>query len=72
MICRNLERAEEAKNEIIKESGNDQIYIHIVDLSNLHDIQKFVQSFKEQYDKVNVLVSIFIIFFFFFFFFKII
>ncbi|XP_040439995.1 dehydrogenase/reductase SDR family member 12 isoform X1 [Falco naumanni] len=56
LVCRNKERAEVAKGEIVTETGNHNIFFHIVDLSNPKEIWTFAEKFKNEH-KLNVLVN---------------
>ncbi|KAM6179098.1 dehydrogenase/reductase SDR family member 12 [Rhynchocyon petersi] len=56
LVCRDPDRAEGAKSEIIRESRNQNIFLHIVDLSDPKTIWKFVEKFKEEH-KLNVLIN---------------
>ncbi|XP_064360954.1 dehydrogenase/reductase SDR family member 12 isoform X5 [Dromaius novaehollandiae] len=56
MVCRNKERAEEAKAEIMTETGNQSIFLHILDISNPKEIWKFAEKFKNEH-KLNVLIN---------------
>ncbi|KAI4809745.1 hypothetical protein KUCAC02_018610 [Chaenocephalus aceratus] len=57
MVCRNKDRAEEAKVDIVSESGNTEVYIHIVDMSETCKVWEFAEAFKEQYKSLNVLIN---------------
>ncbi|XP_060050861.1 dehydrogenase/reductase SDR family member 12 isoform X3 [Erinaceus europaeus] len=57
LVCRDQERAEGAKAEIIRESGNQNIFLHIVDLSDPKKIWKFAEDFKQEH-KLNVLITV--------------
>jgi len=57
MVCRSEERANAAKADIIKESGNENVHVHIVDMSATADVIKFAQKFKEEKQQLNVLVN---------------
>ncbi|XP_033961153.1 dehydrogenase/reductase SDR family member 12-like isoform X2 [Pseudochaenichthys georgianus] len=57
MVCRNKDRAEEAKVDIVSESGNTEVYIHIVDMSETRKVWEFAEAFKEQYQSLNVLIN---------------
>ncbi|XP_055398203.1 dehydrogenase/reductase SDR family member 12 isoform X2 [Bubalus kerabau] len=54
LVCRDHSRAEGARAEIIQESGNQNIFLHIVDLSVPKSIWKFVENFKQEHT-LNVL-----------------
>lgn len=55
MICRSRERGEAAQQAIIAASGNDNVHLHLVDMSRQQDIQDFVGGFAP--DHVDVLVN---------------
>ncbi|XP_056277710.1 dehydrogenase/reductase SDR family member 12-like isoform X2 [Pseudoliparis swirei] len=57
MVCRNKGKAEEARSEIVRESGNTEVYVHIVDMSETHDVWEFAEAFKSQYPALNVLIN---------------
>ena len=38
ILCRNKERGEEARNQIIEETKNEKIYLHVVDVSESKQI----------------------------------
>ncbi|XP_063553694.1 dehydrogenase/reductase SDR family member 12 isoform X2 [Gorilla gorilla gorilla] len=56
LVCRDQARAEDARGEIIRESGNQNIFLHIVDLSDPKQIWKFVENFKQEH-KLHVLIN---------------
>uniref|UniRef100_A0A672NMR3 Dehydrogenase/reductase SDR family member 12-like n=1 Tax=Sinocyclocheilus grahami TaxID=75366 RepID=A0A672NMR3_SINGR len=56
MVCRNKDKAEEARAEIVKDSGNKEIFVHILDLSETKKVWEFAESFKKKYKALNVLV----------------
>lgn len=47
MVCRSRERAEAAKDDIVKATNNENVHIHIVDMSRPNDIRKFVKEFDQ-------------------------
>ncbi|XP_074545590.1 dehydrogenase/reductase SDR family member 12-like [Halichoeres trimaculatus] len=57
MVCRNRDRAEEAREDIIYESGNTEVYVHIVDLSETRKVWEFAKDFEMQYSSLNVLIN---------------
>ncbi|CAJ1072148.1 dehydrogenase/reductase SDR family member 12-like [Xyrichtys novacula] len=57
MVCRNRDRAEEAREDIIYESGNTEVYAHIVDMSETRKVKEFAEDFKMQYSSLNVLIN---------------
>ncbi|XP_021232446.1 dehydrogenase/reductase SDR family member 12 isoform X2 [Numida meleagris] len=56
LVCRNKERAEDAKGEIVTETDNQNIFLHIVDISNPKEIWMFAEKFKNEH-KLNVLIN---------------
>lgn len=57
MVCRNKDKAEEAKEDIVTKSGNTEVYIHIVDMSQTRNVWEFAEAFKKQYLSLNVLIN---------------
>ncbi|XP_068605422.1 dehydrogenase/reductase SDR family member 12-like [Brachionichthys hirsutus] len=57
MVCRNKEKAEEAREDIISESGNTEIYIHIVDMSETRKVLEFATAFRNQHASLHVLIN---------------
>ena len=57
MACRSLGSANEAKEEIIKETKNDKVFVLELDLASVKSINKFVKSFKEKENRLDVLIN---------------
>ncbi|KAI4888175.1 hypothetical protein NFI96_014758, partial [Prochilodus magdalenae] len=57
LVCRNKERAEAAREEIIRESGNTEIYVHLLDLSETRKVWEFAEAFKKEHTSLNVLIN---------------
>ncbi|MFQ3359737.1 MAG: oxidoreductase [Candidatus Poseidoniales archaeon] len=57
MACRNNEKAEQAKLNILKDIPHANIVIEHLDLSDLESISNFTKSIKNQYDKIDILVN---------------
>lgn len=57
MVCRNAKYAEDAKNEIIEASQNQDVHVHILDMSEPKSIFKFAEEFKEKNSSLNCLVN---------------
>ncbi|KAG9278278.1 dehydrogenase/reductase SDR family member 12 [Astyanax mexicanus] len=57
LVCRNKERAEAAREEIIRESGNTMIYVHLLDLSETRKVWEFAEAFKREHPTLNVLIN---------------
>lgn len=43
MACRDLERAEEARTEILEDTGNENVVIRKLDLSDTQSIRAFAE-----------------------------
>ncbi len=57
MICRNPEKAENARKEITEEAGNDRADILICDLSEMSQIRETAARIRENYDRLDRLVN---------------
>ncbi|XP_061637607.1 DHRS-12_like_SDR_c-like domain-containing protein [Phyllopteryx taeniolatus] len=57
MVCRNKDKAEEARAELVKETGNKEIYVHILDISETKKVWEFAEAFKRKYKALNVLIN---------------
>ncbi|KAK1900494.1 Dehydrogenase/reductase SDR family member 12 [Dissostichus eleginoides] len=57
MVCRNKDKAEEARAEIVKETGNKEVFVHILDLSETKKVWEFAEGFKRKYKTLNVLIN---------------
>lgn len=57
MMCRNLNKAEAARQEIIRLSGNPNVEIIQVDFASQRQIRTAAEQFLARYDKLDVLVN---------------
>jgi len=57
MLCRSQARGIEAKENIVKDTGNEDVHLHVVDLSEPAEIKAFVKDFKKSHKKLDVLVN---------------
>jgi NAD(P)-dependent dehydrogenase (short-subunit alcohol dehydrogenase family) len=57
MAVRNLERGETARVEIIKETGNEDVFVMICDVTSKESIRRFAKEFEAKYDRVDVLIN---------------
>ena len=57
MVVRNKESGEEARSEIIEETGNSSVDLMICDLSSMESIRSFVAEFKNKYNRLDVLLN---------------
>ncbi|WP_257349461.1 SDR family oxidoreductase [Pseudalkalibacillus decolorationis] len=57
MACRDPKRGERALQEAKQQSGSDRIELLICDLGSLESIRAFVEKFRANYDRVDVLIN---------------
>ncbi|XP_057371178.1 dehydrogenase/reductase SDR family member 12-like [Daphnia carinata] len=57
LVCRNKKSAQEAQSEIQKASGNNNVHIHPLDLSDSKSVVEFGRRFVESGTELNVLVN---------------
>uniref|UniRef100_A0AAY4APF1 Uncharacterized protein n=1 Tax=Denticeps clupeoides TaxID=299321 RepID=A0AAY4APF1_9TELE len=57
LVCRNKDRAEEAREDIIKDTGNREVYVHILDMSETRKVWQFAEEFKRTNTSLNVLIN---------------
>ncbi|KAL2097058.1 hypothetical protein ACEWY4_006265 [Coilia grayii] len=57
MVCRNKDKADSAREDIVKESGNTDIHVHILDLSESRKVWEFAEDFKSKHTSLNVLIN---------------
>jgi dehydrogenase/reductase SDR family protein 12 len=54
MVCRDETRGKEAQEEIIRESNNRNVDLHICDLSKPQDVFSFAKKFVQSKKPLNV------------------
>ena len=57
MICRNRERGEEARSEIIHATQNSNVMLLLADLSDQKQVRAVAHEFCEIYEKADVLIN---------------
>lgn len=57
MACRNVEKGEQVKAEILKEIPSAEIDVMQVDLASLDSIRVFATEFKAKYDQLDLLIN---------------
>jgi len=55
MACRNVERAAGIRDEIVRETGNGRVELHVLDLASVASIRAFVEGLNER--EVSVLIN---------------
>lgn len=57
LACRNPERAEAVRGEIVKETGNNGVGVMLVDLASLKSVRSFARDYQQKFSKLDVLVN---------------
>src|ERR1700730_11873294 len=57
MVCRNRAKGEAAQAEIKEESSNDQVDLIVADLSELSQVRRVANEFKQKYSQLHVLIN---------------
>jgi retinol dehydrogenase-14 len=57
MLCRDSEKSKQAQKEIITQSGNENVVLLAVDLSDARSIRTVVEKINSQYPVIDVLVN---------------
>ncbi|XP_019724991.1 retinol dehydrogenase 12 [Hippocampus comes] len=57
MACRDLERAEEARSEIVEDTANDNVVVRKLDLSDSRSIRAFAELILKEEKQVNILIN---------------
>ena len=57
MVCRNRDKAEEARADVTRSSGNDRAQVVLCDLASLADIRRAAAELLERFPKIHVLVN---------------
>ena len=57
MVCRNIDKAEKVRQEIITQTQNDAIDIFIADLSKQEEIFTLAENIKSKYTSIDILLN---------------
>jgi NAD(P)-dependent dehydrogenase (short-subunit alcohol dehydrogenase family) len=57
MACRSIDSANEAREEIVNETKNRNVFVRHLDLASVDSIINFAQQFKKEELKLNVLIN---------------
>ncbi|XP_043066423.1 retinol dehydrogenase 11-like isoform X2 [Drosophila bipectinata] len=57
MACRNMEKANQAREEIVSATNNPNIFVRKLDLSSMDSIRQFAEGFKKERDSLHVLIN---------------
>lgn len=57
MVCRNEQRAQQAKQEIINDTGHEGLEVMLADLAVQSDVREVANQITQKFDRVDVLVN---------------
>lgn len=57
MVCRNKEKGEKAKEEIIRVSENKSVHLIIADMSSVNSVKNATEEFKSKFNNLHILVN---------------
>lgn len=57
MACRNYDKCEAARKEIIKISGNMNVFNRSLDLSSLQSVREFAENFLKEETRLDILIN---------------
>ena len=57
MVCRNQKKGEQAKEEIIRTTDNQDIELLICDLASLKNVKRFAEEFLQTHTNLHVLIN---------------
>ncbi|KAH8252494.1 hypothetical protein KR032_000257 [Drosophila birchii] len=57
MACRDKEKGEKARREIVKKTGNSNVFARECDLSSQDSIREFVKGFKKEQRELHILIN---------------
>ena len=57
MACRNLQKAEKAKKDILNQAPHGDLEVMEIDLSKLKSVRSFAKTFLEKYSQLDLLVN---------------
>ncbi|ESO95165.1 hypothetical protein LOTGIDRAFT_189035 [Lottia gigantea] len=57
LACRNLEKAEHAKKNIIEETDNDNVIVKELDLSSMKSVRKFANEIIKEEKRLDILIN---------------
>eukprot|EP00116_Pleurobrachia_bachei_P001931 sb/3462193/ len=57
MVCRNKISAEKVRDEIVAETSNSEVHVHVLDLSQIGKVKTFTEEFMKEHSALHVLVN---------------
>ncbi|NP_001070025.1 dehydrogenase/reductase SDR family member 12 [Danio rerio] len=56
LVCRNKDRAEEARKDIVEQSKSENVHVHLVDMSSPRKVWEFASGFSQNHN-LHVLIN---------------
>uniref|UniRef100_A0A673KG35 Dehydrogenase/reductase SDR family member 12-like n=2 Tax=Sinocyclocheilus rhinocerous TaxID=307959 RepID=A0A673KG35_9TELE len=56
LVCRNEDRAKEARKHVVEQSKNENVHVHLVDMSNPRKVWEFASGFSQNHN-LHVLIN---------------
>ncbi|XP_059417877.1 dehydrogenase/reductase SDR family member 12-like [Carassius carassius] len=56
LVCRNEDRANEARKDVVEQSKNENVHVHLVDMSNPRKVWEFANGFSQNHN-LHVLIN---------------
>jgi retinol dehydrogenase-11 len=57
LACRDQKRADDARKKIIRETGNENVVVKLVDMASFESVRAFAKEINETEDRLDVLVN---------------
>ncbi|CAL1535679.1 unnamed protein product [Lymnaea stagnalis] len=57
LACRDIERANQARDEIIQETDNNNVVVYKLDLASFDSIREFCKKFNETEERLDILIN---------------
>ncbi|XP_071439692.1 retinol dehydrogenase 14-like [Hetaerina americana] len=57
LACRNVQKADEARADIVESTGNKQVIVQHLDLSSLKSVRNFVKQVEENEKRLDILIN---------------
>ncbi|XP_055603262.1 retinol dehydrogenase 12-like [Uranotaenia lowii] len=57
LACRSLEKANQAREDLIQETGSKDIFVRKLDLSSMESIRSFAKSFLQEEPRLDILIN---------------
>ncbi|MFI5422111.1 MAG: SDR family NAD(P)-dependent oxidoreductase, partial [Nitrososphaerales archaeon] len=57
MVCRDPQKGEAARSEIVAQMGNSSVELMIADLASLAAVRKLAQDFTAKQDRLHILMN---------------